>query len=77
MCCPTPCLQLGAARSALERQLSLSQAEVRSLGSQLKDASAQLAALQEDHEALQGVAGRLRDERGRLMSVSVCAASVH
>jgi septal ring factor EnvC (AmiA/AmiB activator) len=63
-------LQLRSAREAIDKQLSLSQAEARSLARQLRETSQQLALLQEDHAATEAVLARLKDERQQLLVVS-------
>jgi hypothetical protein len=70
-------LQAKSAREALDKQLSLSQAEARSLARQLRETSQQLALLQEDHAATEAVLARLKDERQQLLVVrSVCRLDV-
>ncbi|WIA16070.1 hypothetical protein OEZ85_012795 [Tetradesmus obliquus] len=59
--------ELKSAREALDKQLSLSQAEARSLARQLRETSQQLSLLQEDHAAAEAVLARLKDERQQLL----------
>jgi hypothetical protein len=67
-------LQIKSALDSLDKQVSLSQAEARSLARQLRETSQQLSLLQEDHAATEGVLARMKDERQQLLAVS-CAAS--
>lgn len=60
----------------LKKQLSLSQAEARSLARQLREISQQLSLLQEDHAATEAVLARLKDERQQLLAVSGASAGL-
>lgn len=73
---PLCLVQLKSAREALDKQLSLSQAEARSLARQLRETSQQLSLLQEDHAAAEAVLARLKDERQQLLVVSQATAAV-
>lgn len=68
---PMSGMQLTSARSSLEKQLSVCQAEARSMARQLKDSSQQLSLLQEDQAATEAVLARMKEERQQLLSVSL------
>jgi hypothetical protein len=64
--------QMTSARSSLEQDLNLVQAEARSLSGQLREARTKLGLLQEDHAALEGVMAKLKEERQQLITVCTC-----